>query len=1782
MIFEEKGVGLVAAIGYAVLPVTVSIKGITGQLNKELAQPAQAAAKRASGNINKSLKAGVEDAAKAVENARKREEYATKAVVDAEKALQNARDTSEQKAKAVESAELKLKSARSGAQSKVADAEAKLSRLRESGKASAEQIESAERNLEQVRATQGSKVIDAENNLAKARTGARSAADSLAGAEEKVASKKTQAANASEDVISATRRMDAAQQSSAASSGRFAQAMDRVKDSASKTGSAVAATAEKYRMHAGVVVGAVGVLAKGAMDYAAEAEQSYGAVEAVFAEHAQGIIDHSKDAAEAVGVSGHEYRELSAYMGAMLKNLGMPMDEISGKTQDLVGVGADLAATFGGTTKDAVEAIGAVMRGETDPIERYGVSIKEADIKAKAAAMGLGDLEGAAGKQAKAQAILALLTEQTASAQGQFGRETDTAAHKQQVATAKLNDAKEAIGTGLLPVYAAFMDKLAGVSRLIGEHPKLFIVLGGAIAGLAGAVLTLGTVAPIFTTISLAAGAAGMSMWGYVAAQVAAVAPIAGIVAVVAAAGVALWAFFTKTETGKRIWDSLVDAFKTGVDWIKGVFVAAWDGLVDAMRPVVDFFGRVGDAAEGVWDIFSRGDFTGGIFGLQEDSAFVDFLFDIRENVLKVWDAIKAAPSHIWDGMKKAWEAISAVMQKVADIAGGALKNAFSSLWDALKSLGGTLVEVGKALGGALLDAAKGLWDAFTGLWDGAKKLWDVLAPLLLPILKTIGIVVGGLVVGAFLAVVKAIEFAAQIIEVVAKAFSWLIEHAIVPLIGWIGELIGWMGEKLGGVFSWVGDAAKWLADALVWTWEKIKEGWNWLSDAISVAWETVIKPVFNFFAEAAKVLFAVVATVLIAPFIIAWNLLSAAVKAGWEYVVKPAWDALQAAAQWMWANVLMPVFGWIKQGWDFLIVGIKWAWENVLKPAWDALQVAAQWMWTNVLMPIWGGIKAGWDFLVNSIKWAWENILKPAWDALQVAAQWMWNSVLMPVFNFIKAGWDVLVNAIKWAWENILKPTWDALGNALRWLNDTVIQPILQWIQDRWRQMADGIKWVRDNVIQPVFDALGRGLDTLKGWFETAVDAIGRTWNRVKELTAKPIKFVVDTVFNNGIRKAWNAVVGFIGMDDKKMNEVELGELGKYASGGVLPGYTPGRDVHNFVSPTGGRLALSGGEAIMRPEWTRAVGGPAAVEQMNRAARTGKMKVPDAKQLKENDKIAQAHAMGGVFQAFANGGVVGAMERIIGMKYPMLVPVFSGYRPSADNHGRGLAGDFSNGTGNTPEMIALANDIANTYPGSMELIHEYPGFNRQIKNGQFVGGGGGSWGYYAGAGDHANHVHWAMDTPPTIPFGGGVFKGGSSGGGGGGFFDFVGQMVKPVWDKIIDAIPKYDKSKGWAAEVPGAFLKKGAGLVWDFVKEKASLFGGGGGGGNIDTSGVAGTNIQIGQELAKRAGWTGGEWEALKQLWHNESNWNHLAQNPTSTAYGIPQFLDSTWATVGYSKTSDPATQIAAGIKYIKQRPDYGVPSKALSLWQSRSPHWYDNGGYLKPGTTEVRNDTGKPEPVFTAEQWAVLRGNILTNAQAQNWHAVVSDLQVIAGGIQKAIGLVDWNKVGSEVSSEFGTKFQDGQMKDIQSVFGLPDYESIPLVKFQKEWADAVQKQKDDAATAAADASKTADSTTRTAAATEKIAGESTKAVTDGTTVSKPADVPSGAATATNVAGGVGSSVAGWIGAAAQMAGVPGGAAVGTAVGQGITIVTADMANAMQTFRKIQAQSASGMIGV
>lgn len=75
-----------------------------------------------------------------------------------------------------------------------------------------------------------------------------------------------------------------------------------------------------------------------------------------------------------------------------------------------------------------------------------------------------------------------------------------------------------------------------------------------------------------------------------------------------------------------------------------------------------------------------------------------------------------------------------------------------------------------------------------------------------------------------------------------------------------------------------------------------------------------------------------------------------------------------------------------------------------------------------------------------------------------------------------------------------------------------------------------------------------------------------------------------------------------------------------------------------------------------------------------------------------------------------------------------------------------------------------------------------------------------------------------------------------------------------------------------------------------------------------------------------------------LAWIIRHESGFRPHAQNPTSTAYGLFQFLNTTWRGTGIAKTSNPYWQTRAGIRYIKGR--YGTPAGAVSFWKRN--RWY------------------------------------------------------------------------------------------------------------------------------------------------------------------------------------------------------------------------------------------------
>jgi len=233
----------------------------------------------------------------------------------------------------------------------------------------------------------------------------------------------------------------------------------------------------------------IGQFLGGTIEQAKRLQETVGSTKAVFGQAGGAIDEFAKTSAEGFGLSERAARELTAQIGALLQGFGFTADEAAATSIEIAKLGADLAATFGGNPEDAVLAIGAALRGELDPLERFGVALNAAAIQTKAVEMGLATGKGALDANAKAQATLALITERSASAQGQFAREADTASGAAAIAKAKQEDAAASLGTNFLPVYQRAVQIVGTLAEVFGKLPgpvQIGVVALAGIVALAG------------------------------------------------------------------------------------------------------------------------------------------------------------------------------------------------------------------------------------------------------------------------------------------------------------------------------------------------------------------------------------------------------------------------------------------------------------------------------------------------------------------------------------------------------------------------------------------------------------------------------------------------------------------------------------------------------------------------------------------------------------------------------------------------------------------------------------------------------------------------------------------------------------------------------------------------------------------------------------------------------------------------------------------------------------------------------------------------------------------------------------------------------------------------------------------------------------------------------------------------------------------------------------------------------------------------------------------------
>jgi len=484
-------------------------------------------------------------------------------------------------------------------------------------------------------------------------------------------------------------------------------------------------------------------------------------------------------------------------------------------------------------------------------------------------------------------------------------------------------------------------------------------------------------------------------------------------------------------------------------------------------------------------------------------------------------------------------------------------------------------VELGEALLPILKELMKVLQSVFewwNSLSDGTKKTIMWIGIITVAFTALLAVVLGVAGVWAMLAGAAALLGVSigALIGIAAAVAAAIIALAAVGYLIWKnwdtikGALVAaweWVWERIGPVVIAIRDG---IVYAFFWMRDKLVEFWNWLRDKFG-------DRIINLFNRVRDDVMKAVEAV------------TGFVREKWDNIsswLTKRWDSI--------AQFLAPFLKLISGLWDstWTMMGEQF------KAIWDLIVVVFE----NII-----------GFIIDTLERAWGiivGIVKTVWTIL--------SSVISFFIDLIMGMIDIIVGVFTGDWEqawdgvkrifsafiDLACGLWDALwifikevlGNALGWIWDT-------------------IKRVFDIVLQ-VFKSFW---DSIVSGFEWAVRNIGVLWDGIMDVAKKPINFVIEYVYNKGIRWVWNKIADFLGLGQLPeagmigavAGASNAGQMsaGRMAKGGVLDGYAPGVDDQLML--------LSKGEGVLVPEAVRGLG-PAFVHWANaffsggRAGRTG------------------------------------------------------------------------------------------------------------------------------------------------------------------------------------------------------------------------------------------------------------------------------------------------------------------------------------------------------------------------------------------------------------------------------------------------------------------------------------------------------------------------------------------------------------------------------------------------
>ncbi len=262
----------------------------------------------------------------------------------------------------------------------------------------------------------------------------------------------------------------------------------------------------KMALPATAAIATLAAAGKAAIDSASDLGEEISKTGQVFGPQAAEIEKFAARAEKALGQSRVSALSAASTFGIIAEKAGLGDKETAEFSKTFVTLASDLASFNNTSPEEAITAIGAAMRGEAEPIRKYGVLLDDATLRSRALKLGLIDnIKQGLTPQQKALAASKEILAQTSKAQGDFARTSDGAANKARIQAAQAENLKAKIGKGLLPVYIQLQTKTSELIDFASKHSRETKIVAAAVGGLAVAVLAVNA--------AMAVGRAGMVVY---------------------------------------------------------------------------------------------------------------------------------------------------------------------------------------------------------------------------------------------------------------------------------------------------------------------------------------------------------------------------------------------------------------------------------------------------------------------------------------------------------------------------------------------------------------------------------------------------------------------------------------------------------------------------------------------------------------------------------------------------------------------------------------------------------------------------------------------------------------------------------------------------------------------------------------------------------------------------------------------------------------------------------------------------------------------------------------------------------------------------------------------------------------------------------------------------------------------------------------------------------------------------------------------------------------------